>query len=484
MSFDLRILRDPATGLVIDLGPSTGEDAPHLGPALAAMTALEAGSMANHDEGRQVGHYWLRAPSRAPSEDMGAEIRAVVDRILNLKVPHCDTVLMLGVGGSALGPELAIDALRPKGTRRFLLIDTVDPAGIERVLDEVEPRTTIVLVASKSGGTVETRQALRMVEAAYAQDGVCFADHAIAITGPGSGLDQDSQGWLDRFPVWDWVGGRTSITSAVGLVPMHLCGIDIEQFLAGAREMDAWTRQPLANNPAAQMAALWHTCGRPNLATIPYCDRLRHLGRYLQQLIMESLGKAEDRNGKTIHHGLTVFGNKGSADQHAIVQQLRDGPDDVMIHLIDCAAAPSDSPLTMDAADLQFALLRGTREALIAVNRPVISITTPDMGPKSLGSLIALFERAVGLAAELANINAYNQPGVEAGKTAAKLQLAQLREVENCLGSTPLRAQDIADKLNIALETAWRLATHLSHSGRAALNPGKSPSEDRFQATK
>jgi len=484
MSFDNRIFRDPSTGLVVDLGHPTGAQVTDMNPALEAMTALEAGSIANPDEGRQVGHYWLRSPNRAPSPETAAEIRTVVNRILELDVPHCDTVLLVGIGGSALGPELVIDALRTENGRRFFLIDTVDPDGMRRVLEKIEPKMTLVLVASKSGSTLETRQALRVVEATFAQAGVCFEDHAIAITGADSSLSKQAHNWRDQFPLWSWVGGRTSVTSPVGLIPMHLCGIDIEEFLAGAREMDRWTRKPMECNPAAQLANIWHSSNKSTLAVIPYCEHLRHLGRYLQQLIMESLGKALDRDGEAIHHGLTVYGNKGSADQHAIIQQLRDGPDDVMIHLIDCAHHPTDSPLMADAADLQFALMAGTRAAMIEVDRTTVSITLPALSPKSLGALIALFERTVGLAAELANINAYNQPGVESGKQAATIQMAQIREVQGTLGAHPLTAEKIAQTLGIEPETAWRLATHLGCTGRAHISLGKSPSEDRFRAPK
>jgi glucose-6-phosphate isomerase len=482
MSFDHRIFRDPATGLVVDLEHTAHVDESGLGPALAAMAAIEGGAIANQDEGRQVGHYWLRAPNRAPEPETADEIRSVVGRILRLNAPNCNTILMIGIGGSALGPELAIDALRPSDGRRFLLIDTVDPRGMARVLGEVDPQTTLVLVASKSGVTVETRQALRIVEATFARAGVCFEDHAIAITAPNSALAELAHSWRDQFPLWSWVGGRTSVTSPVGLIPMHLCGIDIEEFLTGAREMDNWTRHPVESNPAAQLAGVWHSANKSNLAVIPYCEHLRHMGRYLQQLIMESLGKAYDRDGQAIHHGLTVYGNKGSADQHAIIQQLRDGPDDVMIHLIDCGTQRTDSPLLSDAADLQFALMAGTRSAMIEVGRSTVSITMPQLNSKSLGALIALFERTVGLAAELANINAYNQPGVEAGKQAAALHLAQIRMVQDALEVLPLTAEELANKLDMETATTWRLVTHLGSTGRAVTALGKSPSEDLFHA--
>ena len=481
MSFDTGILRNPDMGIVVDFSHAETVESENMGPSLAAMSAIEAGSTANISEGRQVGHYWLRTPSKAPDEDTAQSIRETVDQILSLQVDHCDTVLMLGVGGSALGPELAIDALRNADGRRFLLIDTVDPSGIKRVLAEMNPQRTVVLVASKSGGTAETMQMLRIVEAAYVEANVCFADHAIAITCPGSSLEVLARSWLGVFPVWEWVGGRTSVTSAVGLLPMHLCGIDIVAFLQGARDMDTWTRQPYPDNPAANLAAMWFSHPQNNVAVIPYCDRLRHLSRYLQQLVMESLGKSHDRKGQQVHTGLTIFGNKGSADQHAIVQQLRDGPNDVMLHFIACDATAEASPLMTDAGDLQFALLSGTRDAMVEVDRPTISITIPEMNAENLGALIALFERAVGITAELLDINAYDQPRVEAGKKAATFQLSQMKAVRNHLGETPFTANEIANSLGLDPLSVWRLCDHLCKTGRAVSTTGKTAAKDLFR---
>ena len=127
MSFDRNIIRNSDTGIVVDFSHADTAESENMGPSLAAMSAIEAGSTANISEGRQVGHYWLRTPSKAPDNTIAQAIRDTVERILHLQVDNCDTVLMLGVGGSALGPELAIDALRPRNGRRFLLIDTVDP---------------------------------------------------------------------------------------------------------------------------------------------------------------------------------------------------------------------------------------------------------------------------------------------------------------------------------------------------------------------
>src|SRR5260370_5695674 len=152
------------------------------------------------------------------------------------------------------------------------------------------------------------------------------------MTGVGSDLDKPAEkdGWLARFPMWDWVGGRTSVMSAVGLVPMALAGFDIDGFLAGAAAMDKRTREnDFRQNAAMLLALMWFYAGggrgTKDMVVLPYKDRLLLFSRYLQQLVMESLGKEKDLDGKIVNQGIAVYGNKGSTDHHAYLQQLRDG---------------------------------------------------------------------------------------------------------------------------------------------------------------
>jgi len=168
-------------------------------------------------------------------------------------------------------------------------------------------------VITKSGGTKETRDGMLEAKAVCAETGLDFARQAVAITGRGSALEQqaEAEGWVASFPMWDWVGGRTSVTSAVGLLPAALCGIDIDAFLEGARAMDAATRgEDLATNAAALLAVAWHLVtggrGAKDMVVLPYRDRLLLFSRYLQQLVMESLGKELDRSGARVHQGLAV----------------------------------------------------------------------------------------------------------------------------------------------------------------------------------
>ena len=174
------------------------------------------------------------------------------------------------------------------------------------------------------------------------------------------------------------------------------------------------------------MALMWHHAtrgkGQKDMVVLPYKDRLLLLSRYLQQLIMESIGKQLDRNGNRVEQGLTVYGNKGSTDQHAYVQQLREGVPNffaVFIRVLEDGGSARELEPGATAGDFLHGFLLGTRAALYENGRESMTITVPRVDARTVGGLIALFERAVGLYASLVNINAYHQPGVEAGKKAA-----------------------------------------------------------------
>lgn len=487
MAFDDRILRDPGSGFLLDLSRAP-EDAP--GPWAACIDALarvEAGAIANPDEGRQVGHYWLRDAALAPTPERRAEIEAAWSAIGRLDRGDHTDVLLVGIGGSALGPQLLRAGLAgPRDPARLHFLDNTDPEGFHRVLGALDPRRTLSLVVSKSGGTIETRNAMLATEAWYAEAGTTIAAHGVAITGAGSQLDRHAATWRARLPVWDWVGGRTSITGPVGLAPMALCGWDWRGLLEGARAMDALTRLHYARNPAARLASAWFAAGagRGDRALViePYRDRLSLLGRYLQQLIMESLGKRLDRAGRVVHQGLTVYGNKGSTDQHAFMQQIRDGRDDAFVHFVETTtqgpATPADGG--HDASDHLLGFLLGTRAALEEAGRPSLTLRVPDTGARSLGMLIALFERAVGLYAERVDINAYHQPGVEAGKRGAKATLAALTRLVAALGPAPETAGALAAAAGCPPDVAWRILHHLAATGRAETAPGTRPGADTF----
>jgi glucose-6-phosphate isomerase len=488
VDFDQRIYRDIASGLILDLSDCPALDMAGMDAALEAMAALEGGATANPDEGRMVGHYWLRDPQRAPQPDIAADIQQTIDQICALNAGAHDTLLWIGVGGSGLGPQLIEHCLRGHSTPlKLCFFDNTDPEGYDFILRAIDPARCLVVIVSKSGGTVETRNGMLAAQQRWADAGEDFGKHAIAITVEGSRLWRAAEGWRDRVRLWDWVGGRTSITSAVGGVLMTLCGMDFRALLEGAATMDALTRLPPEDNPAAWLAAVWRTAGKGRgdraLVIEPYVDRYSLLSRYLQQLVMESIGKRLDRDGNTVHQGLTVYGNKGSTDQHAFVQQLRDGRDDTFVHFLDTAdAGPNIAGVDGHLiGDHLLGFLCGTRAALAQEKRPCLTIQVPDVSARSLGMLIALFERAVGLYAELININAYHQPGVEAGKIAAKAALVTLRDLEAALGEAPQTAGALAAAIQQPETLCWRLLHHLAESGRAQATLGERPRHDTFR---
>jgi glucose-6-phosphate isomerase len=507
----------PAVGLTLDVSHMHFDDGfldrmkPGLQKAFEAMDALEHGAIANPDENRMVGHYWLRSPDRAPSREIASEIRKTVEQVKAFaasvhagtihpsSAPRFTQVLSIGIGGSALGPMLVADALGDplNDKMKVHFIDNTDPDGIARMLALLDGKLgeTLCLVTSKSGGTPETRNGMLLVAEAYRQAGLRFPLNAVAITMFGSKMDATAthEHWLARFPMFDWIGGRTSVLSAVGLVPAALQGIDVDALLAGAAACDEATRQHDATkNPAAMMALMWyHATGgkaRKDMVVLPYKDRLLLLSRYLQQLIMESLGKQLDLQGRRVEQGLTVYGNKGSTDQHAYVQQLRDGVLNffvTFIRVLESGGSAQEVEHGITAGDYLHGFLLGTRAALFENDRESMTITVPHVDARTVGALIALFERAVGFYASLININAYHQPGVEAGKKAAASVLALQRKALAALSSTPQTAEQIAAELgpDAARETVYLLLEHLAANGRAGASGAGGPGERTFTRT-
>jgi len=226
---------------------------------------------------------------------------------------------------------------------------------------------------------------------------------------------------------------------------------------------------------------MWHHAtggkGAKDLVVLPYKDRLLLLSRYLQQLVMESLGKRLDLQGKRVEQGLTVYGNKGSTDQHAYVQQLRDGVPNffaTFVRVLEAGGEPVEVEPGITAGDYLHGFLLGTREALAGNGRESLTITIPRVDARTVGALIALFERAVGFYASLVGINAYHQPGVEAGKKAAAAVLALQAKVLAALGAEPQTAEQLAAKVGAAgqVETVFLLLEHLAANGRARASSG------------
>ena len=481
---------------------------PKVENAFAAMRELEAGAIANPTEKRMVGHYWLRNPALAPTAEIRNEIEDTLNRVKKFAEDvHAGKitaengkrfrhVLLIGIGGSALGPQFVADALgSASAPMDIFFFDNTDADGFDRVFDRMNDllSQTLVVVVSKSGGTKETRNGMLEAEERFKEKALRFNRHAVAVTGVGSELDKaaEKNEWVARFPMHDWVGGRTSVMSAVGLLPMALEGFDINRFLAGAAAMDERTRAPdVAQNAAMLLALMWYYAGNgkgdKDMVILPYKDRLALFAKYLQQLVMESLGKEKDLDGMIVHQGIAVYGNKGSTDQHAYVQQLRDGVLNFFVTFIEVRKDRSAERFEVEddvtSGDYLQGFLRGTRSALYESGRESITISISEVNAFNLGALIALYERAVGFYAWLVNINAYDQPGVEAGKKAAtKLLQLQKQVSEKLATDRGQTAEEIARSIDADPEDVFHALGHLaSNDPHVKVAPGQEAAEDQF----
>lgn len=459
--------------------------------AISHMEQVDAGEIINVDENRMVGHYWLRAPEKAPAKekqeiiDCLNKVKAFVKdvhegKILSGTGKKFKNVIVAGIGGSSLGPVFVDKALAtPEDKMKLYFLDNTDPDGMDKVFEAVKPEIeeTLTIVISKSGGTIETRNCMEEARNFYTSCGLEFAKFAAVVTGEGSKLYNvaKSEGWIEFFPMWDWVGGRTSVMSAVGLLPLALKGIDIDGFLKGAADCDELNRShDVAKNPAAVMALSWYKCsggvGGETMVVLPYKDSLDLFAKYLQQLTMESLGKELDLDGNKVNQGLAVLGNKGTSDQHSYVQQLVGGPMNVFVVFVqilkDRAGASQIVGEGSTSGDYLNAFMLGTKKALESHGKRTMTITVPEVNAYNVGQLIAVFERAVGLYANLININAYHQPAVEFGKKAA----GGLIEVKNSAveavkaSSEAVTAEELAAKIGAEAEDVFRLMLHVANN--------------------
>lgn len=491
-----------------------------LSNAIDSMEELDSGAIANPDENRMVGHYWLRDSSLAPSEDIKKEIDNCLrdiklfvsevhsGKITNSKGEKFESFLLIGIGGSALGPQLlnaSLDTTTSKLNAYF--IDNTDPDGMRLTLNSIPDLSkTLVLVTSKSGGTKETKNGQILVKEYFKYKGIDISSCFVAVTGKGSELDKTAaeENWLKRFPMWDWVGGRTSLWSAVGLLPAALQEIDIDELLAGAKAMDILNREKdIKKNPAALLAfAIYKAtndgAGERAMVMLPYKDRLSLFSKYLQQLVMESLGKKEDLDGATVNQGISVFGNKGSTDQHAYIQQLRDGLNNFFVVFIEVLnddtsfVGNNDFDLAnvsvvdedkVTAGDYLSGFYQGTRKALFESDRESITITLDELSTYSLGQLLALFERFVGIYANLINVNAYHQPGVEAGKKAAEKVIADQKAILEILATNdkPLTVKEIVESnSDLEKETTFKILRHLAANSRIKCADGETVFDNTY----
>ncbi|HEX6318961.1 MAG TPA: glucose-6-phosphate isomerase [Burkholderiales bacterium] len=382
--------------------------------------ALLEGKHVNHTEDRAAWHTALRA-AQPPSEvrETLERMRALASRLRDEK--RFRRIVNLGTGGSDLGPRLVADALSD-GALDVRFAANVDPKDLQRALEGAEPESTLFVVASKTFTTQET-----MSNAAAAKR--WGGKHFYAVT---SNVEvARSFGAQELLPMWDWVGGRFSVWSAVGFAAMCAIGPDgFDAFLAGGRDVDQhFAEAPLEKNVPVLMALIgvWNTnfLGCATHAVLPYSNALRLLPAYLQQLEMESNGKRVDREGRALDYATApvLWGAEGTVSQHSFHQLLHQGTQLVPCDFIEMNLEANLSANCRAQAD---ALAFGTEDAALPPyrqypgNRPSSMLAFENLSARNLGRLIALYEHKVFTQGVIWNINSFDQWGVELGKALAK----------------------------------------------------------------
>jgi glucose-6-phosphate isomerase len=351
-------------------------------------------------------------------------------------------IVNVGIGGSDLGPRLAVDALRDFGSGRFRIhfLNNADGHQVQRLLPTLDRSRTAVVLVSKSFSTQETLLNGRILKDWLARDEALYAVSANVAKAVAFGVDPQR-----ILPMWDWVGGRYSLWSAVGFVVALAIGMDgFEAMLAGAAEMDAHVlKAPPATNLALchALTAIWNRngLGFDTQAVVPYDERLSLLPAYLQQLVMESLGKSIGTDGKTVATATVpvLWGGTGTSSQHSFFQALHQGTDTVPVDLIG-VACPAHG--FAESHRVQLAHLLAQAEALAngeanadpqksyPGNRPSTLLLLDRLDPHSLGALLAMYEHSVYAQSVLWGINAFDQWGVELGKRVADRLLPAIAE--------------------------------------------------------
>ncbi len=461
-----------AAGLTLDLskqswnadGVAACLDLAEAAGLTSARAALFGGEAVNNTEDRAVLHPALRAPDGAQFKARGEAVSAAVEegrarmrrladdirsgKVLGATGKRFTAILHIGIGGSDLGPRVVWEALKPLDAPIALrFAANVDPAEIAFALDGLDPETTLVIAVSKTFTTQETLAnavaARDWLRAALGEEGArthfaavsAAPDKAVAFGVPAERV----------FAFWDWVGGRFSVWSAVGLSCAIALGWEAYQgFLKGAAAMDAhFMEAPLSANAPVMLALaqVWNRNGlnRSARAVVPYAQRLRLLPAFLQQLEMESNGKRVGRDGRSVKRATApaVFGDAGTNGQHAFFQHLHQGTDVIPVEFVVVAEA-SEGPAGMQAKLLANCLAQA--EALMVGqsgpgveahrafpgDRPSTLIAMRRLTPETLGALIALYEHKTFVEGVIWGINSFDQWGVELGKTLAARILPEL----------------------------------------------------------
>lgn len=416
---------------------------PQVGFTLEELKTLPLeGSFASLNRGRE-NMKWRELPHN--QKEIAEKILETAEWIRS----EAENFVVLGIGGSALGPIAVQQALNhlqyndlpreKRGGPRLFVLDNVDPERMAAVLDVIDVKKTVFNVITKSGSTSETMSQLLIVTELLKKNvGQDISRHLVATTDKAKGnlIRIAKQENLTTFIVPDGVGGRFSELCPVGLLAAAVCGIDIQELLAGAAYMDALTgeKEPL-RNPACVLGALQVLAMKKGMnihVMMPYADSLKYISDWYAQLWAESLGKKYGRNGAEVHTGQTPVKALGVTDQHSQVQLYTEGPFDKVVTFLTvekyrCVTVIPEG--YADIPDVHF-LSGHTHNELIAAEQAATAyalsksghvnyaITMPEVNPFTVGELLYLFEVATAYAGELLNIDAFDQPGVEEGKKA------------------------------------------------------------------
>jgi len=501
-------------GLLLDYSKNlVTEDTLRLLIELARACGLEewrerllGGARVNATENRAALHTALRSSDATPllvdGQDVRAEVRRALDSMRTLADAVRDgsyrgfsgepitDVVHIGIGGSDLGPRLVLKALAAyHDGPRVHFVSNIDGVELQAALDQVDPRRTLFTVVSKSFGTLETNLNASAAKDWFAQaagSDEAFRRHFFAITGNRAKAEAFGFAPEQILPVWDWVGGRYSVWSPVGLPIALACGMDVfSQFLAGGAAMDEHFRDaPLERNLPVLLGLLgvWYTdfLGYGAHGVIPYTERLSVLPAYLQQLEMESTGKSVNREGRSVTYATVpvIWGQTGTVGQHAFFQALHQGTQTVPADFIGVARPSSrfedhHEQLMANLFAQTEALMRGQTAAearaqmeqqglsaeqidellpfrVFPGNRPSNTLLLRELSPRLVGMLIALYEHKVFTQSVVWQINAFDQWGVELGKRLAEGLLPALRE------GVGLERHDASTRGLVERYRAWR----------------------------
>jgi len=458
--FSKNIITEESRDLLLSLAEEAGLE--------QARDDFFGGEKINLSENRSALHMALRAPPQAAMIVDGRDVSFAVQKtLINMRFfanavrsgewrgyggRQITDIVNIGIGGSSLGPQLATEALSGSHHPRLAChyVANVDAADLGRVLKKLSPETTLFIISSKTFTTAETMQNARIARtwllSHYRNDKKAVAAHFAAASTNAEAVRDFGIAPENIFPFQDWVGGRYSLWSSIGLSTMLMIGPDnFFKFLSGAHAMDEHFRSaPFRDNLPVMMALMgvWYRnfMNYPAYAVIPYHAVLRRLPAYLQQLDMESNGKSVTRDGVavSVKTGPLVFGEPGTDAQHSFFQWLHQGSDIVPVDFIAALKTTYDTPAqrNMLLANLlaqSEALMTGRKNAAephrdFAGNRPSTTIILDEISPRSIGMLLALYEHKIFVQGVLWGINSFDQWGVELGKT---LAVALGDEIEN-----------------------------------------------------